>query len=166
MPLLQVEELLQTKPAAASMDPSGGAAGISMGSSKLDVFTKKLKDTMVELINADLSQPISQSHGHSPLQLTPRQQPEQQPPRSSMPSTPRQQQQPQQQQQSPAKQPPTQQQQVASSSSAAAPPQAESAAGGGTSKGSSIVQQPGELHRDVACSSTSSVSGTAVLPDC
>jgi hypothetical protein len=163
MPALQVEELLQTKPAAASMDPSSGSTGISMGSSKLDMFTKKFKDTMVELINADLSQPISQSHGHSPLQLTPRQQPEQQPSRSSTPATPRQQQQqPQHQQQSPAKQPPTQQQQVASSSSAAASPQAES---GGASKGS-IVQQPGEVHRDIACSSTPAVSGTAVLSDC
>jgi hypothetical protein len=95
------------------MSAAAGGDGGS-GSSKLDMFTRKFKDTMVELINADLSQPINDPHGHSPMHLTPRQQ---QQSRSSTPTTPGQQQ-PQQQRQQPSPQPsPSQQQQQPGDSS-------------------------------------------------
>jgi hypothetical protein len=141
----QVEELLQTKPAPASMDDSSSVVS-GGGSSKLDMFTRKFKNTMVELINADLSQPISsqsQSHGHSPLQLTPRQQqPEQQPSRSSTP-VPTGQPQQQQQQQSPAAQPTSQQHAAAVSSSTSSPaaPASREGVQAGNPSGS---LQPGE----------------------
>lgn len=139
----QVEELLQTKPAPASMDDSSSVVSVG-GSSKLDMFTRKFKNTVVELINADLSQPISsQSHGHSPLQLTPRQQqPEQQPSRSSTPVPPGQPQ--QQQQHSPAAQPSTQQQGTAVSCSSSSSPAAQVSREGAQGGGPSSSLQPGK----------------------
>lgn len=143
---MQVEELLQTKPAQPSMAAGSMALG-SSGSSTLDIFTKKLKSTMVELINADLSLPVSQSAGHSPV-LTPRQH-EQQPSRSNTPTTPKQ---PSQLQPQVAKQSPgnTQQQQQQhrqppdSSSSGSNVAAAGSAGNGEAGKaGSDTVQQPG-----------------------
>ena len=144
---MQVEELLQTKPAQPSMAAGSMALG-SSGSSTLDIFTKKLKSTMVELINADLSQPVSQSAGHSPV-LTPRQH-EQQPSRSNTPTTPKQpsQLQPQVAKQSPGntqQQQQQQQRQPPDSSSSGSNVAAAASAGTGEAgkAGSDTVQQPG-----------------------
>jgi hypothetical protein len=142
---VQVEELLQTKPAQPSMTAGSMAPG-SSGSSTLDIFTKKLKSTMVELINADLSQPVSQSTGHSPV-LTPRQH-EQQPSRSNTPTTPKQpsQLQPQVAKQSPGstqQQQQQQRQQPDSSSSSSVAAAASAGTGEAGKAGSDAVQQPG-----------------------
>jgi hypothetical protein len=79
-----VEELQRTKPAAAQAATSSSSildfgfinsssnsnshpsSNSSSPASKFDAFTKKFKDTMVELINTDLSQPLPNSSMHSP----------------------------------------------------------------------------------------------------
>lgn len=80
---LQVEELQRTKPATPQAAPSSSSildfgfitsssnshpssSSSSSPASKFDAFTKKFKDTMVELINTDLSQPLPNSSMHSP----------------------------------------------------------------------------------------------------
>jgi FtsZ-interacting cell division protein ZipA len=111
---LQVEELQRTKPAApqaatssssildfgfinsSSNSNSHPSSNNSSPALKFDAFTKKFKDTMVELINTDLSQPLPNSSMHSPSShYAMHQQPI---------SSPTQQQQQPQQQPSPAKQ--------------------------------------------------------------
>ena len=113
-----VEDLERDKPSKPTLAPSSslldfslGSSSSSAGPSKFDAFTRKFKDTMVDLINADLSQPLpSSSSSNSPYGATPRQQmspqPQQhsqqqqspqQPPRPQTPQQLRQQQQMQQQ---------------------------------------------------------------------
>jgi hypothetical protein len=76
-----IEDLERDKPAKPTLAPSSSLLDFGLGNnssttgpSKFDAFTRKFKDTMVDLINADLSQPLPSSSSNSPYSTTPRQQ--------------------------------------------------------------------------------------------
>jgi hypothetical protein len=77
---------VRTKPApeVSAGASAGGASGAAAGARKLDAFTRMFKDTVVDLINTDLSQPLPEGAG-TPRHATPGQQPSSQPPSKQSP---------------------------------------------------------------------------------